>query len=96
MLSLCENGGFIFARHILSGGQVIIHERAVEPLPVHIVYQPLVKRIDDTLRHAAMTIGGVFYLDNTLPGNLPLQEGPQVNPVYYWGVSSYGYQSYNN
>src|SRR5688572_27472539 len=44
------------ARHIEAGGQVIIHERAVEQLPVFVVGEPLVKRIADALRDAAVDL----------------------------------------
>ena len=44
------------ARHIQARGQVIIHERAVEQLPVFVVGEPLVKRIANALRHAAMDL----------------------------------------
>ena len=44
------------ARHIQAGGQVIIHERAIEQLPVLVVGEPLVKRIADAPRHAAVDL----------------------------------------
>ena len=44
------------ARHIQAGGQMIIHERAVEQLPVFVVGKPLVKRLGNALRHAAMNL----------------------------------------
>ena len=43
-------------RHIQARGQVIIHERAIEQLPVVVVGEPLVKRIANALRHAAMDL----------------------------------------
>ena len=44
------------ARHVEAGGQVIIHERAVEQLPVFVVGEPFVKRVADALRHAAVNL----------------------------------------
>ena len=44
------------ARQVQARVQAIIHERAVEQLPVFVVGEPLVKRIANALRHAAMDL----------------------------------------
>lgn len=44
------------ARYIQARGQVIIHEGAVEQLPIFVVGEPLVKRIANALRHTAMQL----------------------------------------
>ena len=44
------------ARHIQAGWQVIIHEGAVEQLPVLVVDQTLVEGVADALGHAAVDL----------------------------------------